>query len=176
MLSENNLECFSIFAVQQALNKWWVYTIEAVPSLKKKSLFRSSAYHFKRFILRCTTFQVVRILLQYCFCFIFWDFFSFLIYLFWWKGIWDLSSPTRDPAHIPCIGRRILNHWTTGEVPGPPLLNLWAPPPGATRSYPQGELSIFLPLSHLILTISLWVWSAHLIDLRTEASKSSIVC
>ena len=103
--------------IQQALNKWWVYTIEEVPSLKKKSLFRSSAYHFKRFILRCTTFQVVRILLQYCFCFIFWDFFSFLIYLFWWKGIWDLSSPTRDPAHIPCIGRRILNHWTTGEVP-----------------------------------------------------------
>ena len=33
--------------------------------------------------------------------------------------MWDLSSPTRDGAHIPCIGRQILNHWTTREVPIP---------------------------------------------------------
>ena len=31
--------------------------------------------------------------------------------------LWDLSSPTRDRTHVPCIGRRILNHWTTREVP-----------------------------------------------------------
>ena len=31
--------------------------------------------------------------------------------------MWDLSSPTRDRTRIPCIGRRILYHWTTGEVP-----------------------------------------------------------
>ena len=30
---------------------------------------------------------------------------------------WDLSSLTRDRRHIPCIGRWILNHWTTREVP-----------------------------------------------------------
>ena len=29
---------------------------------------------------------------------------------------WDLSSLTRDRIHIPFIGRRILNHWTTREV------------------------------------------------------------
>ena len=27
------------------------------------------------------------------------------------------SSQTRDQTHVPCIGRRILNHWTTREVP-----------------------------------------------------------
>ena len=31
--------------------------------------------------------------------------------------MWDLSSPTRDRTHVPCIGRRILYHWTTREVP-----------------------------------------------------------
>ena len=30
---------------------------------------------------------------------------------------WDLSSPTRDGTLVPCIGRWILNHWTTSEVP-----------------------------------------------------------
>ena len=33
------------------------------------------------------------------------------------RGTWDLSSPTRDRTHVPCTGRRILNHWTTREVP-----------------------------------------------------------
>ena len=32
-------------------------------------------------------------------------------------GIWDLSSPTRDGAHIPCIERHILNHSTSREFP-----------------------------------------------------------
>ena len=27
------------------------------------------------------------------------------------------SSQTRDPARVPCPGRQILNHWTTGKVP-----------------------------------------------------------
>ena len=27
------------------------------------------------------------------------------------------SSQTRDRAYVPCIIRRILNHWTTREVP-----------------------------------------------------------
>ena len=33
------------------------------------------------------------------------------------RGMWDLSSPTRDPTRVPCIGRRILKHCTTREVP-----------------------------------------------------------
>ena len=31
--------------------------------------------------------------------------------------MWHLSSPIKDQTHIPCIGRWILNHWTTREVP-----------------------------------------------------------
>ena len=30
---------------------------------------------------------------------------------------WDLTSLTRDRTCFPCIGRQILNHWTTREVP-----------------------------------------------------------
>ena len=33
------------------------------------------------------------------------------------RGIWDLSSLTRDRTSIPSTGRRILYHWTTKEVP-----------------------------------------------------------
>ena len=28
-----------------------------------------------------------------------------------------LSSRTRDRTHVPCVGRWILTHWTTREVP-----------------------------------------------------------
>ena len=31
--------------------------------------------------------------------------------------MWDLSSQTRDWTHIPFVGRQILNHWTTRELP-----------------------------------------------------------
>ena len=32
-------------------------------------------------------------------------------------GMWNLNSPTRDQTRIPCIGRCILNHWTSREFP-----------------------------------------------------------
>ena len=28
-------------------------------------------------------------------------------------SMWDVSTMTRNQTYIPCIGRRILNHWTT---------------------------------------------------------------
>ena len=31
-------------------------------------------------------------------------------------SLWNLSSPTRDQTHIPCIARWIPNHWTSREV------------------------------------------------------------
>ena len=31
--------------------------------------------------------------------------------------MWDLSSPARDQTCTPYIGKQILNHWTTREVP-----------------------------------------------------------
>ena len=33
------------------------------------------------------------------------------------RGKWDPGSPTRDQTHIPCIGSRVLNRWTTSEIP-----------------------------------------------------------
>ena len=39
-------------------------------------------------------------------------------------ALWHVrSSWTRDWTHVSCIGRRILNHWTTREVPEP--LKVW---------------------------------------------------
>ena len=38
-------------------------------------------------------------------------------------GMWDLSSLTRDQTLVPCVGKRILNHWTTREVPGKTLVD-----------------------------------------------------
>ena len=32
-------------------------------------------------------------------------------------GMWDLSSPTRDQTFTICVGRWVLNHWTTRKVP-----------------------------------------------------------
>ena len=47
-------------------------------------------------------------LLQYCFCSVFW--------FFGCEACGNLSSPTRDRTHTPCIGRRSLNHWAAREV------------------------------------------------------------
>ena len=41
----------------------------------------------------------------------------FYVLVFWLRGTWDLSAPTRDQTHTPCIGRWNLNRWTTREVP-----------------------------------------------------------
>ena len=43
--------------------------------------------------------------------------FLFYLLVFWPRGMWDLSSLTRDQTCTPCIGRRSLNHWTAREVP-----------------------------------------------------------
>ena len=32
-------------------------------------------------------------------------------------SMWGFSLPTQDQAHIPCIGRWVLNHGTTRDVP-----------------------------------------------------------
>ena len=36
--------------------------------------------------------------------------------MFWPKGMWDLSSPTRERATMLCIGRLIPNLWTARKV------------------------------------------------------------
>ena len=42
----------------------------------------------------------------------------YVLFFFWFRGMWDLSSPTRDQTQTPCIGRRSLNYWTTRKAPG----------------------------------------------------------
>lgn len=48
-------------------------------------------------------------LLEYCFCFV--------RYIYLPHCIWDLSFPTRDRTHTPCIGRPSPNHLTTTGWP-----------------------------------------------------------
>ena len=48
------------------------------------------------------------------------------------NGTWDLSSLTEDWTHILCIGRWILNHWTTRE--GPSIF-----PVGTFMIIPRGQ-------------------------------------
>ena len=59
-----------------------------------------------------------------------------LLYVFWPRGMWDLSSLTRDQTCMPCIGRWSPNLWTTREVPPPP------PSPQNFSSYHGQDLSL----------------------------------
>ena len=43
------------------------------------------------------------------------------VLVFWLRGMWNLSSPTRDRTRIPCIGRWSLNHWTCQGSPSWPV-------------------------------------------------------
>lgn len=38
------------------------------------------------------------------------------VLVFWLRGIWNRSSPTKDWTCIPCIGRQTPHHWTAREV------------------------------------------------------------
>ena len=43
----------------------------------------------------------------------------FYVLVFWPRGTWDLSSPTKDQTRTPCNRRRSLNRWTAREVSPP---------------------------------------------------------
>ena len=75
--------------------------------------FYSLPLFLKFFFFSCGPFlKSLLNLLQYCFCFMFWFFGCD-----WPRGVQNLSSPTRDWTHTPCIGRQSLNHWTVREIP-----------------------------------------------------------
>ena len=40
----------------------------------------------------------------------------FYVMVFWPRGMWDLSPPTRDQTQTPCIDRQSLNHWTVNKI------------------------------------------------------------
>ena len=41
----------------------------------------------------------------------------FYVLVFWLRGMWGLSSPTRDRIRASCFGSGNLNRWTAREVP-----------------------------------------------------------
>ena len=43
-----------------------------------------------------------------------------LLYIFWLRGMWNLSTLTRNQTCMPCIGRWSPNLWITRGVPPPP--------------------------------------------------------
>ena len=59
------------------------------------------------------------------------------VLVFWPRGMWDTSSPTRDQTCTPCIGRPSLNDWATREIPGIGLLLPWPNP----QTWGGGEAS-----------------------------------
>ena len=48
-----------------------------------------------------------------------------------------LSSLTRNQTHVPYIGRWILNHWTTKEVPTPGDFNIVVTIKVHTKIFPE---------------------------------------
>ena len=78
--------------------------------------------------------------------------------VFWPKGIWDLSSPTRDWTCTPCLGRWSFNHWTTREVPYFSIkmvsIKMWM-----NRMFISSSICSFIEcvLSLLLLPLPTWV-------------------
>ena len=53
------------------------------------------------------------------------------------KVVVILSSLTRNQTHVPYIGRWILNHWTTKEVPTPTGFNIIVTIKVHTKVFPE---------------------------------------
>ena len=84
-------------------------TVMRTPNIESIDLFNFVFFFFRFFLCVCGPFKVfiefVTVLLL------------FYVLVFWLRGMWNLSSPTRDRTCTPCIGRQSLNHWTMREVP-----------------------------------------------------------
>ena len=48
----------------------------------------------------------------------------FYVLIFCPRGIWDLSSWTRDQTQQPCIARQSLKHWNTRQVLSPYIISI----------------------------------------------------
>ena len=79
----------------------------------------------------------------------------------WLMGLvapWHVeSSQTSDQTCVPCIGRRVLNHWTIRKVLIAPLLS---------NSYPSKH-ALWFTCSVYCLSLLPWNISAHLYPQRT---------
>ena len=69
-------------------------------------------------------------------------------------SMWDLSFPIRNRTCIPCVGRWILNHWTTREI----LALFWHLPASLSVSF-----HLFLCLPFFWLSVFMyWFFFSHL--------------
>ena len=76
----------------------------------KIPLYSETIVHFfKGFLFMSTVFKVF---IEFVTIFL-----LFYVLVFWLRGMWDLSSLTRNQTCAPCIRRQNLNHWTAREVP-----------------------------------------------------------
>ena len=101
-------------------------------------------------------------------------------------SMWDLSSLTKDRTQVPCVGRQILNHCTTREVPmqilncsiwdlvprpgiepRSPALGVWSLSHWTTREVPDHPL--WLPKAQVMETpcscLPTAPWARHLTSL-----------
>ena len=66
----------------------------------------------------------------------------FYVLVFRPQGMWDLSSPTRDWTHAPCIKRWSLNHWTA---------RFWTSPLSVLKAHFCFESLHIIPLKEIII-------------------------
>ena len=112
--ADGHLGCFHLLAIINSA----VMNIGVHVSLSDLVSSLCTKDHFLKIFFLEDLFGYLQSLLnlqQYCFCFIF--------LVSWFQAMWDLSSPTRDQTHDPCIGRQSLNHWTTRNYSFLPIFN-----------------------------------------------------
>ena len=85
-----------------------------------------------------------------------------LVWFLGLRGMWALSSLSRDQSRTPCLGRRSPNHWTTTEVPA---VVLWWETPGFFSS-PTSLYSYF----HCQRPLN-WIWQSTTMKLRDQQAK-----
>ena len=95
----------------------------------------------------------------------------FYVLAFWPWGMWDLTSPTRDCTHTPCIRRWSLNHWTIRGTPAL-FLRSWL------KISEKPSLKVYLLLSYLFFFFSIAFAQLGIIvfKLLTACKRTSTVC
>ena len=68
--------------------------------------------NFFLFLLFCLMWTIFKVFIEFVTILL-----LFHVLVFWPRGMWDLSSLTRDWTCTPSAGRQSLNHWTAREIP-----------------------------------------------------------
>ena len=82
-----------------------------MPESKHLPIYIFCSLFLNIYIYICIFYYIKRVIVVYCFIFLIY-FVSAIL-----GGMWDLSSPIRDPTMTPKVEVGSLNHWTAKEVP-----------------------------------------------------------